>query len=774
MMTPHTVQRDAARAGPINRLCPILSFLDDQTFFTKTGGVGLAYRVRGIDAEGLDSRLRDDAVRLFHSGLTTLPESIRLAQYYEKRLRDPLIANPCAHQAAAAVIRRRVDDVNTRRRPYAYDVTYVLLLDGPAPRITTTRSQAQELQFQGDALNAARDALGRLAGQFETAVGAPLGLVRMDQAETFAFFQRLLNVDPRAPRAPLPDPSTPLDYFVGNSSITLRDDHLRLGGRTAKVLTMKAAPKQTSAHLLNELDRLPGEFIACLWWHYTTLEEMKRDLWWRELYYRGQALSPFAFSGGAKTPGGQAPIASAIAVGEAASSLVQCGAVRTDLEHERRRFGFCSLTLLLHAAEPRAVDDAVAHALQVLARHDGLFFVETDGAAAAWLAMLPGNEAYNVRAPRLKLTDLNLADLSFLFRLDQGEPWNAHLNAPYLCVFETRDGGLYFHNLHVGDVGHQLILGETGGGKSYLSAFQALHALQYGAQMLIFDAGHSYRRFTAAMGGSYLTLGLNPEGVTLNPFSLSPCDETYHFLLGFVRVLLDSTKGEPLTDSDDRKIYAAIKATYRYEPDRRRLFYLTLPPALQSRLNQWTHTGRFPIFDNASDTLEFSDLQAFDFSAMKEFPEVLQPLSLYLIHRLRSRIQRGRLTYVVWDESWLQFSHPVFLDYGRLLLKAGRKDDVVLVLITQGLHDFKAASASLLPDVLQNCHTTCILPGAVLDDHVAQLLGLNDTERQAVATLISKQEFLLKKRGLGSKVLKLITTDSQLYSHDRGLEAVAV
>ena len=76
----------------------------------------------------------------------------------------------------------------------------------------------------------------------------------------------------------------------------------------------------------------------------------------------------------------------------------------------------------------------------------------------AWLAIMPGNGAHNLR--RLALLNTNVADLSFLFTLDTGQRTSAHLDGrEYLAVFETEHQTPYFWNLHVDDVGHTLMHG---------------------------------------------------------------------------------------------------------------------------------------------------------------------------------------------------------------------------------------------------------------------------------------------------------------------------
>ena len=117
-------------------------------------------------------------------------------------------------------------------------------------------------------LDRAIDTLHHKAKGFEVQL-ADARLARLQKAEAFAFFRRLVNYDASRAAAASLTYDTHLDYFVADSTIECHRDHLMVGRHAVKVLTMKEPPAQTFAHMLADLLALPGQFIACLEWQRT-------------------------------------------------------------------------------------------------------------------------------------------------------------------------------------------------------------------------------------------------------------------------------------------------------------------------------------------------------------------------------------------------------------------------------------------------------------------------------------------------------------------------
>jgi type IV secretion system protein VirB4 len=762
------ILRDYNDAGGVNTLLSLWGFVDDGIFLTKAGHVGLAYRLRGIDVDGLTHAQRRALTHRMEAALHQLDERCRVYQYLVKRTVDPFAAPHCAEPVAQEAQNRRTAYLNDRRSDLFQLTQYVVLLYEPVARAQTATRLKRIWGRPGEAfrdwlhtqcalklleveLDGAVDALQHRAESFESQL-ADFGLARLARADAFRFFRQLVNYDPAVLAATTPDtPDAYLDYFVADSPVDCHRDHLMIGRRQVKVLSMKEPPSQTFASILGDMVTVPGEFIACLEWQRIPQDRMRRDIQSRRRHFFNKRVSLINYvSPEAK--------AEEMLVDESATATVkQLGDALTDMEVNGHIFGRCSLTIVLHHEDRRALDHQAAQTMKVLAAHDGGFIDETYNLLNAWVSIVPGNGAHSLR--RLALLETHAADLSFLFSVDQGQAGSQLLKSP-LATFETPHKTPFSYHLHVQDVGHTLALGATGSGKSFLLNFIVMSAQQYDTFTVVLDLGHSYRKLATLLHGGYVELGLRQPIVSINPFCLEPTPEHLHFLHGFVRVLLEGEDGYRLSDLEDREVYDAVENLYVLDRGQRRLFTLAnlLPRALMARLQKWVNGGRYAdLFDNVDDSLTFERFQVFDFDAMRAFPALIEPLLFYILHRVNERLldgQDGRtLKLCVMDEAWRFIQNATLRAYVQEALKTWRKRNAAIILATQTIDDF--ASADLLRTVIESCPTKLLLANPAMDRaRYAELFQLNEMELDLLAGLMPRRQLLLKRPDF-TKVLTL-------------------
>ena len=227
-----------------------------------------------------------------------------------------------------------------------------------------------------------------------------------------------------------------------------------------------------------------------------------------------------------------------------------------------------------------------------------------------------------------------------------------------------------------------------------------------------------------------------------------------------MKVLLQSHGQYTLTLEDDRDLYEQIGNVYQVDPDQRRLFTLAniLRRPLWQYLQRLVQGGQYAdLFDHVEDTLTFARFQCFDFEGMEKYPQVLEPLLFYVLHRANAAIydpaQAAVFKLFVLDEAWRFMRDPTINAYITEALKTWRKQNAAMILATQSSEDL--TRSAMLRVVVESCATKILLANPNLDRQAYRdLFGLNDTEIDLVTGLIPRQQLLVKLSDL-SKVLNL-------------------
>ena len=143
-----------------------------------------------------------------------------------------------------------------------------------------------------------------------------------------------------------------------------------------------------------------------------------------------------------------------------------------------------------------------------------------------------------------------------------GPARNAHLDGPPLLLASTAGSTPFRLSTHVGDVGHMLVMGPTGAGKSVLVSLMALQFRRYArSRVIVFDMGFSARAAVLAMGGSHHSLGPQPEhgdgiGLSFQPLRHIDDDGERGWAADWITSGLNST----LDRSDRRDLNLRIRS----------------------------------------------------------------------------------------------------------------------------------------------------------------------------------------------------------------------
>lgn len=776
-----TISEDYRAAGALNSLIQVCSFLNEHTFLTKSGDLGVVFRIHGIDYEGRDMAELDAYSRRFERAMRGLSEEFRLYQYLLKHNQPDIpFRRYCDHEVVDRAVQGRIGFLRAKADSlYSLELYFVLLLQAPQtarteswkqllvqPRTTLTAwlSGQQQLTLLASDLTERERALAAKAESLRVQLQDFLPAELLDKQSAFRFLSGLLNYAPSRSDAMRLRSDLDVDQQLAASHLECHRDRLLLNAHQVKVLSIIEPPAKTFAHMLRSLLELPSNAVVVSEWKRVSNGNMRRTIRTKRRHFHNSKTSLANYLSDAPTSDRH------LLVDDADEALVQeLGGALEEMEVKGSSFGEWSMTVVLYDLDRAKLDRAVAECVKRFSTQDATILEERYNLLNAWLAALPGNHQYNLR--RLYLLDSNCADLSFLFTLHPGELHNRHLDREYLAVLETNQGTPYFLNLHHQDNAHTVILGATGAGKSFLLCFLLTHLQKYRPFTVIFDLGGGYESLTRLFAGRYRRVGADSPSATINPFSLPPTRENLQFLYGFTRVLIESGQYE-LSGADERDLYEQIENLYAVEPGLRRLGTLSniVNRRLAEPLRKWVGDGQYAhLFDNREDNLNVADFQCFDFEGMDRYPEILEPLLFYVLHRANALILDSDRTttfkIVVMDEAWRFFRNRTIQSYVVEALKTWRKKNAALILATQSGDDLYRSE--LLPVIVESCATQMFLANPGMDrDAYRERFHLNQTEADLVAGLIPKQQFLLKRPNLAKVVnLHVDATEYWLYTN---------
>ena len=153
---------------------------------------------------------------------------------------------------------------------------------------------------------------------------------------------------------------------------------------------------------------------------------------------------------------------------DAHNKALEADAALQDLGSDLIGEAYVTATLTVWDEDLRLADEKLRLAEKIIQGRDFTCMIETVNAIEAWLGSLPGHVYANVRQP--PVSTINLAHMIPLSAVWAGPLTDAHLDAPPLFFAKTEGSTPFRFSLHVGDVGHTLIVGPTGAGKSVSGA----------------------------------------------------------------------------------------------------------------------------------------------------------------------------------------------------------------------------------------------------------------------------------------------------------------
>lgn len=258
---------------------------------------------------------------------------------------------------------------------------------------------------------------------------------------------------------------------------------------------------------------------------------------------------------------------------------------------------------------------------------------------------------------------------------------------------------------------NSVILGKSGGGKSFLVKLEATRLLMLDVDVIIIDPENEYKKLAESVEGEFVEFASSSK-YKINPFELHSetpePDELQNKILN-LHALMRVIMGDLTPSQDallDRSLVSAYQAkgitqdpaTFKNEPplleDLYKVFIGMETPEsreLADRLEKFVKGSASGIFNQQSN---FDIKNRFTVFGIRDLEENLRPIAMYIVlDYIWNRVRREKKKRVlIVDEAWYLIKNK---DSGAFLFnfaKRARKYMLGLTTITQDVEDFIATN----------------------------------------------------------------------------------
>ena len=476
---------------------------------------------------------------------------------------------------------------------------------------------------------------------------------------------------------------------------------------------------------------------------------------------------------------------------DATNKAEEADAARQELRADIVAYGEFTSTVTVWDTDAEVAEAKLKLVMQAFDSQGFVTTAERHHATAVWLSSHPGNRLDNVR--KTHQHSLTLAHLCpGLTAAWPGPERDGSLDSGPWFAAQTEGHTLFRVVNHVRDVGHFLVLGATGSGKSTLGNFLRAQWMQYPhAQAKLFDLDGHGRLLTYLLGGHWHDLG-SPT-LRLQPLRQCADPQRYGLILQWLLDLLEDYEvprvgevqayvGSTLTklakrppaqrtlstlltimaeQSRGTELHAKtgrIDAQGIAHPDMELKRLVTLHTSVRTALKRFTVDGDYGgVFDADADDLVDHPVQTFELRSLLQRPRLLGPVLRYVLMQVELQMTTDAPMLLLLDDAAIPWAVPKIEEKSKEWMMTTRKKGVSLGFMTHSLIQvFDSPLGALLEE---GCPTRFYLPmPAALEPNIAAIytrMGLTSTAIRTIATARPQRDVYYACTELGQRLFHL-------------------
>jgi len=744
-----------SRPAGLADFLPWAALVEEGVVLNKDGSFQRTARFRGPDLDsatpaelvGVTARL-NNALRRLGSGWAIFVEAQRIAAqtYPHSTFPDP---------ASALVDLERQDAFEEAGAHFEsrYFLTFVWL--PPAEDASRIESWLYEGRAQSgvDPWELMRGFVDRTNRVLQLVEGFMPEVGWLDDGETLTYLHSTIST--RQQRVRVPETPMHLDALLADEPLAGGLEP-RLGSHHLRTLTIVGFPTATHPGILDEMNRLAFPYrwsTRAVLLDKTEAVKLLTKIR-RQWFAKRKSIAAIVKEVMTNE-------ASTLVDSDAANKAADADMALQELGTDDVGQAYVTATVTVWDEDPGLAAEKLRLVEKVIQGRDFTCMPEGVNALEAWLGSIPGHAYANVRQP--PVSTLNLAHMIPLSAVWAGPATDEHFRSAPLLLGKTEGSTPFRLSLHVGDVGHALIIGPTGAGKSVLLSLMAMQFRRYrNNQIFAFDFGGSIRTAALAMGGDWHDLGGSLSAGSEHSVSLQPLARIHEqaergWAAEWVAAIL-AKEGVTIDPTAKEHVWSALTSLASSPVGERTITGLTVllqSTALKQALQPYCvggPSGR--LLDAETEQLGSAPVQAFETEGLigaGAAPAVLT----YLFHRIEGRLD-GRPTLLIIDEGWLVLDDPAFAQQLREWLKTLRKKNASVIFATQSLSDIDGSN--IAPAIVESCPTRIFLPNErAIEPQITAIyrrFGLNDRQIEILARATPKRDYYCQSRR-GNRLFEL-------------------
>ena len=729
----------------------------DGVLWLKDGALMATWEYRGPDLNFATIEQMEALARQFNRALCALGNQ---HMFHVDRCRLPSTSYTSGNAFGSAV--GHLLDERSReeyRAGVALEDRYFLTLTMMPPeelyqklnKVVLVRADGGEVDW-----NAEIDHFENQLSGFEDLMPKSLPLERLSSGEMLSYLHYLLRGEFQPVNAP-PD----VDFVDALFDQPFRSGfEPMIGSDFHRVVSVQGYAREAKMGLLRELDDLgfPYRFstrvIGTNPDDVNALIKRRMERWFRKREGGKEVLSN-AMSGPENAKETPAALLNAFADDQA----LDAQAAFKDSQSGLVRYVAHTACVVVRHANREVANERAGRVKKVFSHAGFVVSAETANAPDALLGSFPGHGHYNVRRATIRSDyATRVLPLSRVYAGPKENPCKLYPEeSPVLFYAQTSEHVPFRFCPYVGQVGHTIICGPTGSGKSILMGYQGYRHQQYAdSQTIMFDNGNSFALLCEVMNGKRFEVG--GGGLGFQPLGGITDQKERRWAADWVTSLV-RLQGVEVTPTHRRIIVETLEhMALRGQQNPAYLTMSELEVQLQDRtlkdaVAPYAGSGPIGHLLNADrDGLEGGRFLVFELSSIIDLAtELVTPILLYIFHRVSKMLDPQKPSYVGADEFFLLAAKSeVGRTYCMEALRTYRKYNALMTIATQDASDLVSTGrGDNLATILNSCRTRIYLPNpdALEPSQMEAYLehGLNEREIKDIADAIPQRDYISRQ-----------------------------